>query len=250
MNLKGCDFMKKIIGILLIVVMGMSTLVGCRLFNGKDSTSENSKKISDNTSSENKDNDNKVDKSVDSKEKTVDKSVDNNSNSTSNKNKSNITKNSNNKSSLNELMGEIKKCAVEGKVINSNFKLGNSIDNVTDKLGKASSEAYVESAKGDYFTFNSKNLVFGCNKGEQIFEIRCLENNLNQLTIKTVENFFGKPAYNVTTKLNENIIGYKISTNFKILFVFDNKSHKLKHYSVLYPELTKNSMSGSKAREW
>lgn len=229
--------MKKITGILLIIVMSITILIGCNFFNGKNSSSENSNKISDNTSSENKDNNNKI---VDNKEKIVDKSADN---------KSNI-KNSNNKSSLNQLMAEIKKYAVEGKVINSNFKLGDSIDNVTNKLGKASNESYVEAAKGDYFTFKSKNLVFGCNKGEQIFEIRCLENNLNQLTLNDVESFFGRPAYSVTTKLNEKIIGYKISKSFKILFVFDNKTSKLKHYSVLYPELTKNSMAGSKAREW
>lgn len=147
-------------------------------------------------------------------------------------------------------MGKIRKYAIEGKVINSSFKLGDSINNVIDKLGKASSETYVESAKGDYFNFNSKNLVFGCNKGEQIFEIRCLENDLNKLNLKNVENFFGRPNYSVTTKLNEKIIGYKISKDFKILFVFDNKTLKLKHYSILYPELTKNSMAGSKAREW
>lgn len=229
--------MKKIIGMFLIIVISMAMLIGCKIFNGKDSTSENSKKISNSKSSENKDN-NKLDKAV------------NNKSNSANNNKYNTARNSNNESNSNYLIKKIKECAIEGKVINSNFKLGDNIDNVIDKLGKASSESYVELAKGDYFTFNSSNLVFGCNKGGQIFEIRCIENNLNNLNLNNIEKYFGKPNYSITTKLNERIIGYKISKDFKVLFVFDNKTYKLKHYSILYPELTKNSMAGYKAREW
>lgn len=225
--------MKKTISTLLIII-SMITLVGCNFSNKKNSESENSENISDNKSSEDKDNDKSV----------------NNKPNVKNDNKLNATNKNNNESNLDKLMKKIKEYAIEGKVINSNFKLGDSISNVIDKLGKPSNESYVEAAKGDYFTFYSKNLVFGCNKGEQIFEIRRLENNLSNLNLNDIENFFGKPDYNVITKLNEKIIGYKIPKNFKILFVFDNKTDKLKHYSVLYPELTKNSLAGYKAREW
>ncbi|MGU8655053.1 YjgB family protein [Clostridium perfringens] len=236
--------MKKIISILLIII-SMTTLVGCNFLNKNNSASENSEKISDNKSSENEDNKSSENEDNNKSNKSV-----NNKSNVKNDNKSNVTNKSNNESNLDKLMEKIKEYAIKGEVINSNFKLGDSIGNVIDKLGKPSNESYVEAAKGDYFTFDSKNLVFGCNKGEQIFEIRCLENNLNNLNLNDIENFFGKPNYSVTTKLNEKIIGYKISKNFKILFVFDNKNTKLKHYSVLCPELTKNSMAGYKAREW
>ena len=204
--------MKKIICIILIIVMSMTMFLGCNILNRKNSTRENTEKISDNKVSEKKDNKNK-----------------------SPDNKSNSTNKSTNEVNSNQLIVKIKEFAIEGRVINSNFKLGDSISNVIDKLGEPSNKSYVEAAKGEYFTFNSKNLVFGCNKGEQIFEIRCLENNLNKLSLNDIENFFGKPNYSVVTKLDEKIIGYKISKNFKILFVFDNKKYKLKHYSVLYP---------------
>lgn len=178
----------------------------------------------------------------------------NETNDKSDDKKVNITKNVNNNDNDNSknyiFLSNIKSHAIKGQVINSSYKLGDSINSVIEKLGKPSSESYVESAKGDYFRFDSNNLIFGCNKGEQIFEIRSLDKSLDELKLNNVENFFGKPDYNVTTKLNEKIIGYKISEKFKILFVFDNKNLKLKHYSVLYPELTKNSMAGSGGREW
>lgn len=162
----------------------------------------------------------------------------------------NVNNNDNDKSKNYIFLSNIKSHAIKGQVINSSYKLGDSINSVINKLGKPSNEIYVESAKGDYFKFDSNNLIFGCNKGEQIFEIRSLDKSLDELKLNNIENFFGKPDYNVTTKLNEKIIGYKISEKFKVLFVFDNKNLKLKHYSVLYPELTKNSMAGDGGREW
>ncbi|WP_368236462.1 YjgB family protein, partial [Clostridium perfringens] len=140
--------------------------------------------------------------------------------------------------------------AVKGEIINYEFKLGDSIYDVIDKLGKPSSENYVAEAKGNYFNFDSNNLSFGCNKGDQIFEIRSLNKDLKTLDLNNVENFFGKPDYNVTTKSKEKIIGYKITKDFKILFVFNTSTYKLDHYSVLYPGITHNSMAGDNGREW
>ncbi|MGU8999229.1 YjgB family protein [Clostridium perfringens] len=144
----------------------------------------------------------------------------------------------------------MKEKAIKGEIIDYDFKLGDSIYDVIDKLGKPSSENYVAEAKGNYFNFDSYNLSFGCNKGDQIFEIRSLNKDLKSLDLNNVENFFGKPDYTVTTKSKEKIIGYKITKDFKILFVFNTSTYKLDHYSVLYPSITHNSMAGDNGREW
>ena len=171
----------------------------------------------------------------------------------SNSNNNNSSNNDAKKSDSNNASHKdknIKEKAIKGEIIDYDFKLGDSIYDVIDKLGKPSSENYVAEAKGNYFNFDSYNLSFGCNKGDQIFEIRSLNKDLKSLDLNNVENFFGKPDYNVTTKSKEKIIGYKITKDFKILFVFNTSTYKLDHYSVLYPGITHNSMAGDNVREW
>ncbi|UXZ08980.1 DUF4309 domain-containing protein [Clostridium perfringens] len=145
----------------------------------------------------------------------------------------------------------MKEKAVKGEIINYEFKLGASIDDVINKLGKPSSENYVAEAKGNYFNFDSYNLSFGCNKGDQIFEIRSLNKDLKSLDLNNVENFFLESLITML-QLNQKkkIIGYKITKDFKILFVFDTSTYQLDHYSVLYPSITHNSMAGDNGREW
>ena len=189
-----------------------------------------------------------------SSEQIIDKSDNKvNTQPSQNKNKSNNVNSNNNSSNINKknssLLTKIKSSAEKGIVINSNFKIGESIDTVISKLGKANSEDFVPDAKGTYFTFNSYNLAFGCNKGSQIFEIRSFDKTLNTLNSKLIKNFFGDPDYNKTLKKNEIIYGYKINSEYKILFVF-NSNGELKHYSVLKPTLTKNSMANDSGRNW
>ena len=93
-----------------------------------------------------------------------------------------------------------------------------------------------------------KNFAFGCNKGDQIFEIRSYDENLKSLSISDVESYFGKVDYENKTTIGEKVIGYKISKNYKLLLVFDNNI--LDHYSVFYPEITSNLMADDQGRQW
>ena len=230
--------MKKLLVPVLVIIIFTLLFVGCT--NYSNSSSDSSVEIinsnQQNSNSNNNNSSNNETKKSDS------------NNTTSHKDK-NVSNNKNTNKKLDDktekLLKDIKEKAVKGEIINYEFKLGASIDDVINKLGKPSSENYVAEAKGNYFNFDSYNLSFGCNKGDQIFEIRSLNKDL-----KNVENFFGKPDYNVTTKSKEKIIGYKITKDFKILFVFDTSTYKLDHYSVLYPGITHNSMAGDNGREW
>ncbi|WP_124040848.1 YjgB family protein [Clostridium perfringens] len=235
--------MKKLLVPVLVIIIFALLFVGCT--NSSNSSSDSSVEIiNSNQQNSNSNNNN-------SSNNETKKSDSNNNTSHKDKNVSNDKHTNKKLDDKNEkLLKDIKEKAVKGEIINYEFNLGASIDDVINKLGKPSSENYVAEAKGNYFNFDSYNLSFGCNKGDQIFEIRSLNKDLKSLDLNNVENFFGKPDYNVTTKSKEKIIGYKITKDFKILFVFNTSTYKLDHYSVLYPGITHNSMAGDNGREW
>ncbi|EGT3617126.1 DUF4309 domain-containing protein [Clostridium perfringens] len=229
--------MKKLLIPILIIISFSIIFLGCT--NSVNSSNNSSVEIIDNNQA-NSNNNNSPNNAKNS-----------NSNNNTSHNNNNVSENKNKVNSNTEkLLKDIKAKAAKGQIIDYEFTLGDSIYTVTSKLGEPSSEDYVAEAKGTYFYFDSYNLSFGCNKGDQIFEIRSLDKNLNTLDLNDVKNFFGKPDYDVTTKSKEKIIGYKVTKDFKILFVFNTSTYKLKHYSVLYPSITQNSMAGDSGREW
>ncbi|HHD2593784.1 TPA: YjgB family protein [Clostridium perfringens] len=230
--------MKKLLVPVLVIIIFALLFVGCT--NSSNSSSDSSVEII-NSNQQNSNSNNNNSSNNDTKKS--------DSNNASHKDK-NVSNNKKLDNKTEKLLKDIKEKAIKGEIIDYDFKLGASINDVIDKLGKPSSENYVAEAKGNYFNFDSYNLSFGCNKGDQIFEIRSLNKDLKSLDLNNVENFFGKPDYTVTTKSKEKIIGYKITKDFKILFVFNASTYQLDHYSILYPSITHNSMAGDNGREW
>lgn len=145
--------------------------------------------------------------------------------------------------------------AKQGKIINCNFAAKTTnMSTITENWGKADKTVYVASAKGTYSTYGYHNAVFGFNKGEQVFEVRSFDTRLKNLSITKVKEVFGTPAYDTKNK-NEEIIGYKAGTEFKIEMVFtlptsSNPNPGIDHYNVLYPNGTVNSMAGDSGRQW
>ncbi len=158
--------------------------------------------------------------------------------------------------SVDSILSSILTSAEDGKIINCDFKVKyNVIDDVEKQWGKEDKSDYVSLAKGTYFTYDTKNVVFGCNKGMQLFEIRSFDETLKNITLDDTIKSFGEPQYEILTDNNEKIIGYKITEELKILFVFKAPTDaipnpSINHYSVLYPQGTVNSMSGDSGREW
>ena len=103
-------------------------------------------------------------------------------------------------------------------------------------------------AKGVYYNYENYKFAFGCNKGDQIFEIRSYDENLNTINLEDIENYFGTPDYESKTTEGEKVVGYKVSGDYKLKFVFNE--HSLDHYSVFYPEITANYMADDPGREW
>lgn len=154
------------------------------------------------------------------------------------------------------LLGKMMEKAKEGMVINCDYPVENTvIDDVIKDWGEPDSSEYVEDAGGTYDTYNSKNIVFGFNKGAQIFEVRSFDPELKTITVSAVESAYGKPDH--TSEIvseGQQIYGYVVNDNYKMLLVFDMSSDsqdpKLDHYSVFYPAGTVNSMAGDPGREW
>lgn len=187
-----------------------------------------------------------------------------NSNSTNNTSTNNIgTKSSENNlnkiqkqnNSQKTLLENINKLAVQGKIINCEFSAKSTcIEDVEKRWGKADKSEFVEKAKGIYTTYSKHNVVFGSNKGSQIFEVRSFDRSLNGIPLSMVKEVFGNQAYDVKSN-GEEIIGYTAGKEFKILFVFpqptkSNNNPLLHHYSVLYPDGTVNNMADDPGRKW
>lgn len=143
----------------------------------------------------------------------------------------------------------------QGKVINSDFAAKTSTLGDVEKLwGKADSTEYVATAKGRYATYTSHNVVFGLNKGDQIFEVRSYDSRLKGISLNQVKGVLGTPAYDAKSN-GQEIIGYKAGSEFKIEMVFpqptsSNPNPVMDHYNVLYPRGTVNSMADDPGRQW
>ncbi|MDQ7092146.1 M56 family metallopeptidase [Desulfosporosinus sp. PR] len=175
--------------------------------------------------------------------------------STSENNSSNSSPGSPSSQSAQTLLSAMMQSAQQGKVINSDFPVKTTvIEDIEKVLGPADSTNYVAAAKGRYATFSSHNLVFGINKGEQIFEVRSFDSRLSGISLTNVKSAFGTPAYDA--KYNgQEIIGYTAGPAYKIEMVFPqpttgNPNPVMDHYSVLYPQGTVNSMADDPGRQW
>lgn len=159
------------------------------------------------------------------------------------------------KDSQEALLKVMMKLTQQGKIINSEFAVKTTvIEDVDKKLGKSDKVEWIPAAKGNYATYSKHNLVFGFNKGSQIFEARSFDNSLKNISLSMVKKAYGIPAYDVKVK-GEEIIGYTAGSEFKMLLVFKEPSNSnsdpvLEHYSVLYPRGTINMMADDHGREW
>lgn len=128
------------------------------------------------------------------------------------------------------------------------------IEEVKKKLGEPDKTDWVPAAKGTYVTYSDQALVFGFNKGMQIFEVRSFDQKLQKVALAKTKEVYGAPAYDV--KVNgEEIIGYTAGQEFKIERVFPEPTQNipnplLDHYLVLYLQGTVNSMANDSGRQW
>lgn len=153
------------------------------------------------------------------------------------------------------LLSNIMLLAKQGKVLNCDFPVkSTNLGDVENAWGKPDQIDYVAAAKGSYAAYKSHNLVFGFNKGDQIFEIRSFDSSQESITLNKVQEVLGTPTYSSTIN-GQEIIGYPAGTDYKVEMVFPMPSSQtpnpvLDHYNVLYPHGTINMMAGDPGRQW
>ena len=159
-----------------------------------------------------------------------------------------------NSDSTKSLITSMLASAKQGKVINSDYAAKTTtIDDVEKVWGKADKTDYVASSSF-YATYTSHKVVFGVNKGDQLFEVRSFDSRIKSVTLTKAKEVLGNPAYDVKTN-GQEIIGYTAGTEFKVEMIFpqptkDNPNPAMDHYNVLYPQGTVNSMADDPARQW
>jgi len=110
--------------------------------------------------------------------------------------------------------------AKQGKIINCDLAVKTTvIETIISAWGQANTSVYVAAAKGNYATYTNHSIVFGFNKGEQIFEVRSLDTQLKVLSLAKVKEAFAAPIFDSKTSTQE-IIGYTAGSEFKIEMVF------------------------------
>ncbi|AFM41690.1 antirepressor regulating drug resistance protein [Desulfosporosinus acidiphilus SJ4] len=143
----------------------------------------------------------------------------------------------------------------QGKVLFSDFPVKTTtIEDIEKLWGKADKTEYIPSASGQFATYSAHNIVFGINKGDQIFEVRSYDSRIKGITLKMAKQVLGTPAYD--TQINgQEIIGYTTNSQFKVEMIFpqptsSNPNPVIDHYNVLYPQGTVNTMANYPGRQW
>ncbi|MED1115656.1 YjgB family protein [Bacillus paramycoides] len=132
--------------------------------------------------------------------------------------------------------------AKEGKVPNVPYAAHTGdIEEIEKAWGKADKTESAEN--GMYATFTNKNVVFGFNKGSQVFDVRSYHSELKSITLQEIEKALGKPA-SVKVNGNDKIYVYKVNNQFELKFVIPKSTGKVDHISVFSPEDSINKMAG------
>jgi hypothetical protein len=150
------------------------------------------------------------------------------------------------------LLNSIDLLARQGWILNCGYRVeNNTVDDVTDDIGKPDESTYVASAKGTYATFDDDHIVVGFNKGDQIFELRSYDARLGSVRLNDVKAYYGKPDHTASGN-GEQYLSYKLSDKLNIKFVFPSsgKNPALSHYNVLWPQGTVNMMADDPGRTW
>jgi len=150
------------------------------------------------------------------------------------------------------LLKSISKLAGKGRVLNASYAAGeDTIDSVEADWGAADKSDYVASAKGTYYTYDKEKVVFGVNKGMQIFEVRSYDARLSKIKLQDVTAYFGEPDH-LTRSKTELFISYRITDDLNVKFVFPRvgKNPAVSHYCVFYPAGTVNMMADDPGRKW
>lgn len=143
---------------------------------------------------------------------------------------------------LSKQLKELLQLAKQGKVPGVEYAAHSGlIDDVEAAWGEPDTK---ESAgKGIYSTYAGKHVVFGFNKGSQIFDVRSSASDLQKLTLKQIEEVLGKPD---ATSVNgsDDIYIYQAGKQYQLKFIIPDLTGTVDHISVFSKQDSINNMAG------
>ncbi|WP_042203939.1 YjgB family protein [Paenibacillus camerounensis] len=137
---------------------------------------------------------------------------------------------------------ELLELARQGKVPGVEYAAHSGmIDEVETAWGEPDTK---ESAgKGIYSTYSAKHVVFGSNKGSKIFDVRSSAADLQQLTLKEIEQTLGKPD-DTAVNGNDKIYIYQAGKEYQLKFIIPEATGTVDHISVFSEQDSFNNMAG------
>ncbi|BFH17950.1 YjgB family protein [Paenibacillus melissococcoides] len=142
---------------------------------------------------------------------------------------------------------EMMKLAAEGRVAHSDFAVEHGLmDDVEKEWGEPDKDEFA--GQGMYAAYETRHIVFGYNKGMQIFDVRSDDPEVRKLTLEDVEKALGK-AKDVRENGGDAIYVYEASADYELKFIVPKPTDKnpnphVDHISVFYPQGAKNLMAG------
>lgn len=137
---------------------------------------------------------------------------------------------------------ELLELAKQGKVPGVEYAAHNGL---IDDVKAAWGEPDLEEAAGSgiYSTYTDKHVVFGFNKGSQIYDVRSSEASLQQLTLKQIEGALGKP-HEIKENGKDKIYTYEANKQYQLKFIIPESTGKVDHISVFSEQDSINNMAG------
>ncbi|MBF8377819.1 YjgB family protein [Alicyclobacillus mali] len=146
-----------------------------------------------------------------------------------------------------EMVRSVMQAALRGSLPGVPFADGENIDQVMKAWGSPSSQAYA--GAGVYFTYRAKDVAFGLNKGEQIFDVRSYAQALRTLTYHEIAGVLGTPG-SVRYTQHSYIYLYPAGPDYQLLWVFPrlpngSRGPTVDHVSVFWPQGTVDLMAAT-----
>ncbi|WP_379135741.1 DUF4309 domain-containing protein [Paenibacillus sp. sgz500958] len=144
--------------------------------------------------------------------------------------------------STSEQLKELLQLAKQGKAPGVEYAAHSGM---IDEVEKAWGKPDVEEAagKGIYATYKDKKVVFGFNKGSQIFDVRSSSAELQTLTLKEIEDTLGKPD-DIKKNGQDTIYTYQAGKQYQLKFIIPESKGTVDHISVFSEQDSINNMAG------
>lgn len=137
---------------------------------------------------------------------------------------------------------ELLELARQGKVPGVEYAAHSGmIDEVEAAWGEPDTKE--AAGKGMYSTYNAKHVVFGWNKGSRIFDVRSSAADLQQLTLKEIEQTLGKPD-DTAVNGSDKIYIYQAGKEYQLKFIIPEATGIVDHISVFSEQDSFNNMAG------